>query len=57
MAIVVLSLVGVILGSVLFAVGLLTEVHWVTGVGLVLMPVALLWGLVARGAYGERARS
>jgi hypothetical protein len=57
MAVVVLSLVSVILGSVLFAVGLLTEVHWVTGVGLVLMPVALLWGLVARGAYGERARS
>jgi hypothetical protein len=57
MVVVVLSLAGVILGSVLFAVGLLIEAYWITGVGLVLMPVALLWGLVARGAYGERARS
>ena len=50
---VALSLVGVVVGSILFGIGLLAHSGFLVLLGLVLFPAAMMYGLVG-GGYPSR---
>ena len=48
-----LSLAGIVLSSLIFSVGILSDAHWLSGLGMILLPAAMLFGLLAYS--GRRA--
>jgi hypothetical protein len=52
-----LSLVGVAVGCVLFGLGIITGAHIWVFVGLVVFPLALMYGLVGGGYSSGDSRS
>ncbi|MBV9119793.1 MAG: hypothetical protein JOZ39_03715 [Chloroflexi bacterium] len=42
-------IVTIVISAVLLATGLIMGWYWLVGIGFLLLPVSLIWGLVATG--------
>jgi hypothetical protein len=42
-------IVAVVVGGVLLATGLIMTWYWLVGIGLVVLPLAAVWGMVSSG--------
>ena len=50
---VVVSIGGIILGSLLFGIGVWQDIRWLIAIGLVLIPVAMVLGVAVPGTKTE----
>jgi hypothetical protein len=51
---VAVSLLAVVLGGLIFAIGVVTNTYWASGIGLLLLCIGLLRGVI--GGYPSRKR-
>ena len=53
--ILIVSMAGIMIGSALFAIGLITSIAWLTLLGFIFMPAALILGLQGANPSSKRA--